>query len=190
MHEVCEGGGLWRLANWGRTTQGSYILPVMPPLVTDSGVVTSVTDKVQALKQRFYPVVEADLADITGTSFEDPSFLNPLTISQAVDIQEVVNLLRTRRANKAPGSDSIPNDFLKAMGEPLAVAVAAISTACWTLGHYPAQFKHARTVVIRKPGKAAYDLPGAWRPIALLNTIGKLVEALTASRLRDAAEGA
>ena len=188
MHEAYEGDGLWRMANWGRTTQGSYVLPVMPPLVTDSGVATSLLDKVQALRQRFYPVVEADLADITDTSFEDSSFLDPLTISQAVDPQEVINLLRTRRANRAPGSDSIPNDFLKAMGEPLATAVAAIATACWKMGHYPKQFKHARTVVIRKPGKAAYNIPGAWRPIALLNTIGKLVEALTASRLRDVAE--
>ena len=188
IQEVCEGNGLWRMANWGRTTQGSYILPVMPPLATDSGIATSLPDKIQALRQRFYPIVHADLADITDSSFEDSSFLDPLTISQAVDTQEVLSLLRTRRTNKAPGSDSIPNDFLKAMGEPLAVAVAAITMACWKLGHYPKQFKHARTVVIRKPGKAAYDVPGAWRPIALLNTIGKLVEALTANRLRDIAE--
>jgi hypothetical protein len=85
MHEACEGDGLWRMANWGRTTQGSYVLPVMPPLVTDSGIATSLPDKVQALRQRFYPVVEADLADITDTSFEDSSFPDPLTINQAVD---------------------------------------------------------------------------------------------------------
>jgi hypothetical protein len=36
--------------------------------------------------------------------------------------------------------------------------------------------------------KASYDVPGAWRPIALLNTIGKLIEAITAKRLRDAVE--
>ena len=71
-----------------------------------------------------------------------------------------MNLLYTRQANKAPGNDSIPNDFLKAIGEPLAAAVAAIATACWKLGHYPKQFKHARTVVIRKPGKAAYNILG------------------------------
>jgi hypothetical protein len=188
MHEACEGNGLWRMANWARTTQGSYMLPVMPPLATDLGVATSLPDKVQALRQRFYPIVRADLEDITDSSFEDSSFPDPLAISQAVDVQEVLNLLRTRRTNKAPGSDSIPNDFLKAMGEPLAAAVAAIATACWKLGYYPKQFKHARTVVIRKPGKAAYDTPGAWRPIALLNTIGKLIEALTANRLQDAAE--
>lgn len=96
----------------------------------------------------------------TDSSFEDSSFLDPLAISQAVDTQEVLNLLRTRRTNKAPGSDSIPNDFLKAMGEPLAAAVAAIATACWKLGYYPKQFKHACTVVIRKPGKAVYNTPG------------------------------
>ena len=47
------------------------------------------------------------------------------------------------------------------MGEPLAAAVAAIATICWKLGHYPKQFKHARTVVIRKLGKATYDVLGA-----------------------------
>ena len=86
--------------------------------------------------------------------------MDPLTISQAVDTQEVLNLLRIRQANKAPGNDSIPNDFLKAIGEPLAAAVAAITTVYWKLGHYPKQFKYVYTVVIQKPGKAAYDIPG------------------------------
>jgi hypothetical protein len=139
-------------------------------------------------QRRFYPIVEAELSDITDSTFDDASFQDPLTVDRIVEPQEVTSLLRTRRANRAPGSDSIPNDFLKAMEEPLAIAVAAITTACWKLGHYPKQFKHARTIVLRKPGKAAYDVPGAWRPIALLNTIGKLVEGLTANRLRDTAE--
>ena len=71
-----------------------------------------------------------------------------------------MNLLYTRQANKAPSNDSIPNDFLKAIGEPLTVAVAAITTIYWKLGHYPKQFKYACTVVIRKPGKAAYNILG------------------------------
>jgi len=53
----------------------------MPPLATDSGIATSLPDKVQALRQRFYPIVQADLADVTDTSFEDSLFLDPLTIS-------------------------------------------------------------------------------------------------------------
>ena len=42
----------------------------------------------------------------------------------------MLNLLYIRRANKAPGNDLILNDFLKAIGEPLIVAVAAITIAC------------------------------------------------------------
>ena len=46
MHEACEGEGLWKMAKWGRTTQGVYVLPVMPPLITDQGIATSLPDKV------------------------------------------------------------------------------------------------------------------------------------------------
>jgi hypothetical protein len=54
--------------------------------------------------------------------------------------------------------------------------------------YLPARFRHARTIVLRKPGKASYETPGAWRPIALPNTIGKLIEAITAKRIQDVAE--
>jgi hypothetical protein len=33
-----------------------------------------------------------------------------------------------------------------------------------------------------------YDTPGAWRPIALLNTIGKLIEAIIVKRIQGVAE--
>ena len=57
------------------------MLPVMPPLAIDLGVATSLPDKVQALRQRFYLIVQADLEDIMDSSFEDSSFPDPLAIS-------------------------------------------------------------------------------------------------------------
>jgi hypothetical protein len=42
--------------------------------------------------------------------------------------------------------------------------------------------------VLRKPSKPDYSDPGAWRPIALLSTLGKVVEALAARRLSDLVE--
>lgn len=42
--------------------------------------------------------------------------------------------------------------------------------------------------MLRKPGKPSYSKPGAWRLIALLNTISKLIESLMARRLSQAAE--
>jgi hypothetical protein len=43
-------------------------------------------------------------------------------------------------------------------------------------------------VVLRKPGKPDYAVPGAYRPISLPNTLGKLLEAVIARRLSYLAE--
>ena len=60
--------------------------------------------------------------------------------------------------------------------------------AYFRLSYFPKQFRHARTIVLRKPGKPNYSDPGAWRPIALLNTTGKIVETVLARRITDLAE--
>ena len=49
-------------------------------------------------------------------------------------------------------------------------------------------FRLAKTIVLRKPHKPLYKKPRAWRPIALLNTISKLIEGLIAKRLIALAE--
>ena len=74
------------------------------------------------------------------------------------------------------------------MGPKMAKTLAVLATACWKLGHYPYQLRRARTITLQKPGKPRYSDPGAWRPIALLNTIGKVIESLIARRLSKAAE--
>ena len=59
---------------------------------------------------------------------------------------------------------------------------------CWKLSHCPERFRRARTVVTKKPGKETYKQAGSWRPIALLNTVGKLMENVLAERVRTFAE--
>lgn len=44
------------------------------------------------------------------------------------------------------------------------------------------------TVVLRKPGKSDYTAPAAYRPISLLNTLGRLLEAVVARRLSSYTE--
>ena len=67
-------------------------------------------------------------------------------------------------------------------------AVTAIFSALIELGYYPVQWKRAVIVVLWKPNKAAYSIPGAYQPILLLNTLGKLLEAVMAKRLSYYAE--
>ncbi len=49
-------------------------------------------------------------------------------------------------------------------------------------------FRESITVVLRKPAKGDYTQPKSYRPIALLNTLGKALEKIMATRISWAAE--
>jgi Reverse transcriptase (RNA-dependent DNA polymerase) len=53
---------------------------------------------------------------------------------------------------------------------------------------YPAEWRDSITRVLRKPGKADYTAPGAYRPIAPLDTIGKVLSACMGEDLIKMAE--
>ena len=91
---------------------------------------------------------------------------------------------------KAPGEDNLPIGFLKLCGLLLYDLLAALAIACLRLGWFPDRFKRAKTVVLQKLGKqpAAYRTVGGYRPIALLPTLGKVIEAIVAKRVTEAAE--
>ncbi len=114
----------------------------------------------QVLSQRFYPDSPADLSDITDQSFADDTILTALPLDQEVSTKEMEGIVRRHASGKAPGGDGVPHEFLKAMGKPLASAVAALATRCWQSSYYPARFRAAQTVVLKKPGKEAYDTVG------------------------------
>ena len=59
-----------------------------------------------------------------------------------------------------------------------------IADACINLSHWPKYFKMSTTIVIPKPNKPSYNNPKVFRPIVLLNTLGKLVEKVIAKRLQ------
>ena len=63
-------------------------------------------------------------------------------------------------------------------------------TAVLKASYYPKSFCTARTIVLRKPSRPDYADLGAWRPIALLSTIGKIIETLAARWLSNIAEQA
>ena len=56
------------------------------------------------------------------------------------------------------------------------------------LGYHPDRWKQAQIVVLKKPGKPDYSAPGAYQLISLLNTLGKILEAVIARRLSFWAE--
>ncbi|KAF8691572.1 hypothetical protein AX14_002779 [Amanita brunnescens Koide BX004] len=51
-------------------------------------------------------------------------------------------------------------------------------------GVWPSWFKQSTCIIIPKPNKPRYNVPKAFRPISLLNTLGKLLTKITAARMQ------
>ena len=97
---------------------------------------------------------------------------------------EVRKLIDMLKDPKAGGIDGVTNKFLKLAQDIIVPYLEHLFSACIRLGHEPSCFKQAKTIILRKPGKPSH-LPGSWRPIALLSSVGKLLERIVAHRLRD-----
>ena len=61
-------------------------------------------------------------------------------------------------------------------------------SALFNYGYHLARWKQATGIILKKPNKPDYSAPKAYRVIALLNCLGKVVERLMAKRLGALAE--
>jgi hypothetical protein len=66
--------------------------------------------------------------------------------------------------------------------------VLALYQASYQLAYTPKSWRAAKVITLRKPGKPDYTKPKAFRPISLLPTISKGLEAIIAARLSYIAE--
>jgi hypothetical protein len=104
---------------------------------------------------------------------------------------ELMEALAPCSGRSAPGPDHLTWTHLRCLttDKTISSMLLWIADACINVGIWPDEFKESITVVIPKPGKPAYDVPKAFRPIVLLNTMGKLIEKMIANRLQfDAAK--
>ena len=53
----------------------------------------------------------------------------------------------------------------------------------WNEAYLPHQWREAKIIPLKKPDKPDYRVAKAWRPIALLSTLGKICEEVMAERL-------
>src|SRR5258705_8251775 len=64
----------------------------------------------------------------------------------------------------------------------------ALFRASFEEGVLPSQWKHAKIIPLKKPGKEDYTTAKSWRPISLLATLGKVLESVVAERISHAVE--
>ena len=95
---------------------------------------------------------------------------------------EIETALAGMKINKAPGQDKIPTIVLKRTWQLLAPRITQLFNKIFKKGSFPAAWKEAKVIYIKKPGKEGTQ-PKDYRPITLLNVISKLYEKVIYNRL-------
>ena len=62
--------------------------------------------------------------------------------------------------------------------------IVNIANVCISVGYWPKLFKESMSIIIPKPNKLSYNTTKAFRPIILLNTMGKLIKKVISHRLQ------
>ena len=170
--------GLWKLVKWAKNRR--TVAPACTPALRkpDRELAHQACEKAETLHQSFFPPpLRADLTDINGYEYPQPIECPEITPS------ETERAVRRATPNKAPGTDDITNGILHQVLDILLPSLHKLFNACLQQGYCPAHFKETITVALRKPGKDDYTQPKSYRPITLLNTLGKALEAIVAQRL-------
>ena len=98
--------------------------------------------------------------------------------------KELLQVGKYLQIKKAPGPDQIPNKVLKVIMPEISNYLVYIFNNFLFIGYYPLHFKESVVVILRKPRDARdYTNPKSYRPISLLNTLGKIMEAVLATRI-------
>lgn len=152
---------------------------------------TSDTDKAEALANTFaqsnnltshykHSIDKHITKTISDFKNSNPS----LHTAEFTSICEVQNILSSLKPSKSPGFDNVSNVLLKKLPFKALKLLVMIFNSCIKLNYFPNKFKNAKVVAICKPNKSKND-PNSYRPISLLNNVGKIFEKIIHSRLND-----
>jgi len=111
-----------------------------------------------------------------------------LNISPIISKDEINRLIKSLLNRKALGPDNILNEVLKVITSVIAEDLAKAASYYFTNRTIPESLKESITAVLRKEKKKNYSLPSSYRPVALKNTLAKVLEKHIANIILKAAE--
>ena len=97
--------------------------------------------------------------------------------------EELLGAARRIKLAKAPGPDGVPNAVIKRIAEKYPALLLAVFNACLSEGRFDASWKRQRLVLISK-GKQGPPGPSSYRPLCMLDGLGKMLERMILQRLQ------
>ena len=111
-----------------------------------------------------------------------------LNISPTILIEEISKLIKSLLNGKALGLDGILNKVLKVVALVIKKDLVKAASYYFTNRIALESLKESITAVLYKKGKKDYSLLGSYRPIALENTLVKVLEKYITNIMSKAAE--
>lgn len=160
-------------------TEGAYI----PKLTRGDGSQTTTREEqAEELLQTFFPPLPRNIQE------EESQLQRPPVLMPKLTEEEIERALYKMSPWKAGGDDGLPVMVWRQLWPTLRDPIRVLFQLSLDEGVLPTQWLHAKIVPLQKPGKDDYTRAKAWRPISLLASLGKLLEAVVAERISYAVE--
>ena len=103
-------------------------------------------------------------------------------------MHEVREAIDSTKPDKAPRPNGVLNRAIRIAANDIILHLTRLSNRSLELRYCLLSFRDGLTVVLRKLGKETYKEPKSYRPIALLNTLGKVIDIVIIRRIAYLAE--
>ena len=168
----------WELMNW----VNKHKLPAMKAIKYDNQLCLTLDSLWNALHFSFntalYWQVDSKILDKIGNK--------QATAWAPFSKEEFKIVISSCNNSSTPEPDKLSWSHLKSIlkHDVCLTNIIKIANAYINLGYWPNHFKRLLTIIIPKPNKLLYDSPKSFRPIVLLNTLGKLIEKVIGERIQ------
>ena len=171
-----ESNKVWSLNNWYKGIRRYEMPPISYP---DGSKAVSNQEKANLFRTSFF----SDPPHVHTDDF-DPSTILPNTRPFSdITYREVDKHLRKTSNTSAPGLSGISYQALKWAWNLESDLILYILKWSLRLGVHHEDWKKVVMVIIPKSNKPSYSVPKAYRPIQLLECLGKLLEKIVAKRM-------
>ncbi len=164
---------------------GCHGAPSIPnKLVANGQTITEGSKIINLLADSFFPKEKALSASHKSVVSSLYGALSPTNGEvPAITPEEVNSAISDSKSNSSPGIDGLAADMIKFCHQIIGPWLGKIYNSCFALYYFPDAWKMAKICVLRKAGKDSYNDVKSFRPISLLNVLGKCLEKIIHSRL-------
>ena len=165
----------------GRTRVPTLV--VKDPATGAQRTIADNAEKGKTFYKTFFPPKPA-----TSSVPPDPQYPPPAWEFVNIDEEQIHRAIRKMKPYKGTRTGTWPNVVFQKTADDIVPHLTPIFRAVFNLGIYHEDWAVTGTLAHRKPGKADYTAPEAWRPIVLSSPCGRLLNSCVRDQVSTMAE--